>query len=130
LSSAPVASGAGTGTTPTTDPSAVGSTPDVAPGTPGDGERLYQKEITGESAAECIDNFRQAAKQAMFDKCMEETDKNMADATGGNPNITPDQYQNSLKERIAEAEEEGDDEEASRLTSQLNRAQQAHCRGL
>ncbi|MEQ9075716.1 MAG: hypothetical protein RLP09_17805 [Sandaracinaceae bacterium] len=89
---------------------------------------LWQQEITGETAGDCIDNFRKAAISAMKQHCADNVAKNQADATGGDSNKTPQQYQAELQAQIDAAEASGDSKEAKRLEGNLTSAQNAHCR--
>ncbi len=87
----------------------------------------WQKEITGNSAAECIDNFRKAAIAAMKQKCVDEIGENKKAASGGT-NKTPEEYQADLQKQIDKAKKSGNKKKAKKLESELKQAQYANCR--
>lgn len=64
----------------------------------------------------------------MKQKCADELSENENAATGGDPDLTPEQYQQSLQEDLDDARASGDTEEAKRLEGELEDAQHAHCR--
>ncbi len=89
---------------------------------------LWQQEITGNTAADCVNNFRKAAMSAMKDHCEQSTAANEAEACGNDPSRTPEQYQAQLQAQIAAANAAGNTKQAGQLGRQLNRAVEANCR--
>ncbi|HJL19802.1 MAG TPA: hypothetical protein RMH99_29330 [Sandaracinaceae bacterium LLY-WYZ-13_1] len=87
------------------------------------------KELTGETAADCIESFREAGEAEMKAKCQRDLEKNQATANGG-PDRTDEEgraYREELAQRAAddaEAEAEAHDE----LVSARRSAGQRHRR--
>ena len=110
------------------DAEAAAEAGDVDPGAGDTDVPAWQKEITGETAADCIDNFRKAAFSAMKQHCADNASKNEAIANGGDPSKTPQQHQAELQAEVDAAEAAGDESAARTARRRLTRAQNAHCR--
>ena len=89
---------------------------------------LWQQEITGDSAADCVDNFRKAAMAAMKDHCKDSVAENERLACGPVAGTTPAAHQANLQAQVTAAEAAGNTKMARSLRTQLTRAQEANCR--
>lgn len=98
----------------------------------------YQQEIGGETAADCINNFRDAAEDAMRQACADQRERNRRIADGG-PGRTPQQgeeHRAALRTQADGAEQAAaaspDDENlqraARRARTRATRADRAFCR--
>lgn len=96
------------------------------------------KEITGQSAEECISNFRKAYEERMREKCRADAAKNRARANGGHGKSEADgeKYRAGLRDDAKKAEEaaqkdpENDEKKkaAEQAKGRATRAERAKCR--
>ena len=96
------------------------------------------KEITGQSAEECISNFRKAYEERMREKCRADAAKNRARANGGKDQSEADgeKYRAGLRDEAKKAEEAAQkppqtDEKtkaAEQAKARSTRAERAKCR--
>jgi len=97
----------------------------------------WNKELTGKTAGECINSFRQAGEAAMKAKCENERHKNREIANGGSGKSAEqgEQYRAGLREKaqIAQAKAAQNprskkaQREARRASAAYTRARNAHC---